>query len=135
MTYISANLYEHHTCSGYWKMEIAGAPLCPLSHVVRAPEEGVYGKSWPFCCVARPRRSRQPPTQFLDVVCHMHLVFLRHMTWCLHRFFVCGCASVGGRNVVVTDPVKVFSRDLGGVTNSSSPLLGSFRTDVAIQHQ
>ena len=33
---------------------------------------------------------------------------------------------------MVTDPVKVFSRDLGGVTNSSSPLLGSFRTDVVI---
>ena len=29
------------------------------------------------------------------------------------------------RNVAVTDPDRVFSEDLGGVTNSSSPPLGS----------
>ena len=28
------------------------------------------------------------------------------------------------RNVAVTDPDRVFSEDLGGVTNSSTPLLG-----------
>ena len=59
--------------------------------------------------------SLAPATQFLDVVCHMHLVFLRHMTWCLHRFFVCGCASVcvcgcvcGFSSNVNKDPLTLF---------------------------